>query len=273
MPVRALDTVSDITKAVELQRTVWRAADIDVVPVTEIIAAAHNDGIVIGSFDGDDLTGFAFSMVGRRNGRFLQYSRMLAVHPDRRGQGLGALLKLEQKRIAVEKGYTWMEWTFDPLEARNARLNLRRLGARVRHYHVDYYGTRSSQFDLGVPTDRFLAEWDLAEDIERTGPARRAAARDAVPAFEVLDVDAVPRPGPPAEVSRTSGAALLIPLPSRFQPIRESSTELAIAWRLAVREAARAAFANGYAVVDFLPDLPGAPGCGAHVLVREEARA
>src|SRR5512140_358864 len=190
-----------------------------------MIAADHNDGIVLGAFEGELLVAFCFSFVGRRGGRLMQYSRMLAVHPERQGQGLGVALKLEQKRVALEKGYAWMEWTFDPLEARNAMLNLRRLGARVHNYYRDLYGTRSSQFDLGVPTDRLVAEWDLTEDLNVTGEARRAAHRNAAAAFSVEraggETGDVPRPGP--VVIDPDAVAILIPVPARFQMIRETS--------------------------------------------------
>lgn len=268
--IRPLNSVAELQRAVDLQKEVWQPEDRDLVPVTEMVAAVHNDGIALGAFDGEELLGFLFSMVGRRNDRYLQYSRMLAVHPRAWGRGLGAALKLEQKRIALQRGYTWMEWTFDPLEARNASLNLRRLGARVRVSHRDYYGTRTSQFDRGVPTDRFLAEWDLREDLAATGEARRAAHARGVTAFRVTtDAQGLPVPGT-VRLDLTA-PVLLVPVPMPFQPIRERHTPLALAWRLAVRESAEAAFDAGYHAVDLAPNLPGLPGCGAHVFVPEGA--
>lgn len=265
--IRNLLGIAEFEAAVDLQKEVWSFADRDLVPISELIAADHNDGIVLGAFDGDRLVAFCFSFVGRRLGRFIQYSRMLAVSPDQQRKGLGAALKLEQKRVALEKGYTRMEWTFDPLEARNSTLNLRRLGARVRSYYVDLYGTRSSRFDLGVPTDRFLAEWDLMEDLGLTGEARRSAHHEAVPAFEIVTKAEWQAPG---ELSLDLDAfAVTIPVPIRFQPIRERSTDLALAWRMAVRSAAETLFAGGYSVVDFVPEFSGRPDFGAHVLVRE----
>lgn len=264
--IRPLRTHPEYQAAVDLQKAAWGFADRDLVPHSELVAAVHNDGIVLGAFDDGRLVAFVFSLVGRRDGRFHQYSRMLAVDPERQGQGLGAALKMEQRRVAIERGYTWMEWTFDPLEARNAGLNLRRLGARVRTCFRDLYGPRSSRFDLGVPTDRFLAEWDLAEDLALTGEARRAAHRDAGRAFEVVR-GTLPEPGPLS--IDPAARAILIPVPSEFQPIREASLETSLKWRLAVREAAETALAAGLAAVDFLPELPGAPGFGAHVMARE----
>lgn len=268
--IRLIDEVPEFQEAVDLQKLVWQPDDRDLVPVTELVAAAHNDGMVLGAWSGERLLGFLFSMVGRRNGRTFQYSRMLAVDPGVRGLGLGAALKLEQKRIALARGYDWMEWTFDPLEARNASLNLRRLGARVRLQYLNYYGLRTTQFDRGVPTDRFLAEWDLREDLARTGEARRAAWRSGVACFSVTK-NAADLPVPGAVRVDAGAPALLVPVPMPFQPIRETDTELALAWRLAVRDAARAAFTAGYHAVDLAPHVEALAGCGAHVFVPEGA--
>lgn len=264
--LRLLTDVVDLQLCVDLQQAVWQPEARDLVPVTELVAAAHNDGMVLGAFTERRLLGFLFSMVGRRGGRFHQYSRMLAVDPTMRGLGLGAALKLEQKRISLERGYEWMEWTFDPLEARNASLNLRRLGARVRRQHLNYYGGRTTLFDRGVPTDRFLAEWDLREDLEATGPARRAAWRAGAACYPV-SLNAANLPVPGSVRVDTGAPTLLIPVPMPFQPIRETDGDLALAWRLAVRDAAAAAFAAGYHAVDLVPLVDTLAGCGAHVLV------
>lgn len=268
--IHRLTSLEQLQRAVDLQKVVWEPEDRDLVPVTELVAAAHNGGMVLGALAGEQLIGFLFSMVGRRGGRYYQYSRMLAVDPAARGLGLGAELKLEQKRIALEMGYDWMEWTFDPLEARNASLNLRRLGARVRLQHPNYYGERTSQFDRGVPTDRFLAEWDLTEDLSRTGAARREAWRRGRSCYPVTR-DARDLPVPGAVEVDTAAPVLLLPVPMPFQPIRETDVDLAIAWRLTLREAAATAFAAGYHGIDLAPQVPELAGCGAHVLVPEGA--
>ncbi|HEX7878837.1 MAG TPA: GNAT family N-acetyltransferase, partial [Candidatus Eisenbacteria bacterium] len=166
--LRPLASIAEIQAAVDLQRDVWQAEDRDLVPATEIVAARSNGGVVLGAWSGSRLVGFTFSMIGRRSGRVYQYSRMLAVHPEWRGHGLGAALKLAQKEASLAAGDRWMEWTFDPLEGRNANLNVARLGVRVRHYERDFYGARTSRFDLGIPTDRVRAEWDLEEDLDVT---------------------------------------------------------------------------------------------------------
>ncbi|TPW18166.1 MAG: hypothetical protein FD129_80 [bacterium] len=255
--IRPLTTIADIQAAVELQKAVWQADDRDLVPVTEIIAARENGGIVLGGFEGDRMIGFVFSMVGRRGGVTYQYSRMLAVDPASRGQGLGAALKLAQKEAALALGDSWMEWTFDPLEGRNASLNLGRLGARVRHYYRDFYGARTSRFDLGIPTDRLRAEWDLARGSAPPG-SRRSRPEDA--RLGLMPGSGDPLGGPGPHQPPVAGRDYWIPVPIPFQPIREAHPAAALAWRMALREAFEAAFRLGYTVVDFeMPTTPGPP--------------
>lgn len=267
MDIRPLVTIGDIQAAVELEAAVWRSSERDLVPPTEIVAARDNGGIVLGAWEESRLVGFTFSMLGRRAGRTYQYSRMLAVDPAWRGKGIGAALKEGQKAAALDRGDTWMEWTFDPLEARNAALNLRKLGARVGGYYRDYYGARTTQFDLGVPTDRCRVEWDLAEDLSETGPGRRALAGGAPVAFPVSGTPELPEPG--AVVAALAACSVfVVPVPARFQPIRESAPDLALAWRMAVREALETGLGAGLQVVDFVADWSTSPALGAHVLAR-----
>jgi predicted GNAT superfamily acetyltransferase len=111
------------------------------------------------------LVGFAMSLPGIKSygGRPTPYlhSHMLAVKQEFRNLGIGAQLKLEQRREALERGIRLMEWTFDPLEIKNAYLNIHRLGAISRWYRPDFYGVSSSRLQGGLPTDRLVAEWEL----------------------------------------------------------------------------------------------------------------
>ena len=89
---------------------------------------------------------------------------MLAVNPDYRNQGIGRRLKLFQRDEALARGNGRMEWTFDPLEIKNAFLNIAKLGAVVRRYAPNFYGVTSSRLHGQVPTDRLYAEWWLESD-------------------------------------------------------------------------------------------------------------
>src|SRR5205807_6359307 len=137
-------------------------------------------GQVIGAFDGDLVIGFAMAFPGYKAGRPYLHSHMLAVLPEYRNAGLGRRLKLAQRQEALSRGFDLMEWTFDPLEIKNAHLNIVRLGAIARRYQPDFYGPSSSPLQGGLPTDRLYAEWWLRSPRVRSVLGEEPAASAAV---------------------------------------------------------------------------------------------
>lgn len=152
----------DFERCVEVQLAVWGYSDGDLIPKRVFIVARAIGGQVMGAFHADKLVGFAMALPGYRDGRPYLHSHMLAVLPEYRNFGLGRRLKLAQRDDALARGIDHMEWTFDPLEIRNAHLNIARLGAIVRRYIPDFYGPSTSPLQGGLPTDRLVAEWWLA---------------------------------------------------------------------------------------------------------------
>ncbi len=159
--VRNLHEVEEFRACVGLQKEVWNFADNELVPLRIFSLAPKIGGQVIGAWDGDTLVGFAFSIPGTRSGHAYLHSHMLAVKAEYRNSGLGRRLKLFQREDAINLGYELMEWTFDPLEIKNAYLNLERLGAIARRYNINQYGITSSPLQGFLPTDRLVAEWWL----------------------------------------------------------------------------------------------------------------
>ena len=159
--IRKCEGIGELTACVALQKEVWDFADADLVPLRMFVVSQKIGGQVIGAFDGNSLVGFAFSIPGSRAGHAYLHSHMLAVRSTFRNQGLGRRLKLAQRDDAMERGFDLMEWTFDPLEIKNAHLNLARLGAIARRYSINHYGYSSSPLQGGLPTDRLVAEWWL----------------------------------------------------------------------------------------------------------------
>jgi predicted GNAT superfamily acetyltransferase len=159
--IRRCHSVEEMRACVELQRQVWGFSDLDLVPLRMFVVADKVGGQVIGAYDQDDLVGFAMSVPGIRNGHSYFHSHMLAVHPDYQNAGLGRRIKLFQREDALAHGIELLEWTFDPLEIKNAKLNICKLGAIVRRYTVNQYGITSSPLQGGLPTDRLIAEWWL----------------------------------------------------------------------------------------------------------------
>jgi predicted GNAT superfamily acetyltransferase len=146
---------------VSLQQAVWGGSDLDTVPDTIFVVAAKTGGQVIAAFDGQLPVGFVLAFPALRQGRAYLHSHMLAVLPQFRNHGVGRTLKLAQREDALARGIDLIEWTFDPLQLKNAHFNIARLGAISRRYIPDAYGRTSSPLHSGLPTDRLVAEWWL----------------------------------------------------------------------------------------------------------------
>lgn len=158
---RRCQDLPDIEQCVDLQQRVWGYADRDVTPSPVFIVAERTGGHVLGAFDHDQLVGFVLGLAAGKKGVLYIHSHFVAVLPEYRGRGVGRLLKLQQRDECLRQGIRLIEWTFDPLQMKNARLNITRLGAIVRRYLSDAYGITSSPVHGGLPTDRFVAEWHL----------------------------------------------------------------------------------------------------------------
>jgi predicted GNAT superfamily acetyltransferase len=157
--IRNCKGVEEFRACVDLQKEVWNFSDADLVPLRMFVVSHKIGGQIIGAYDSGELIGFAFSIPGSRGGFPYLHSHMLAVRESYRNRSLGRRLKLAQRDDALKKGFELIEWTFDPLEIKNAHLNLVRLGAIARRYSVDHYGFSSSPLQGGLPTDRLIAEW------------------------------------------------------------------------------------------------------------------
>ena len=145
--------------ALNLQRDVWHFNENELVPVRLFVVGEKIGGHVLGAFDGDRMVGFAYGLPGYRNGRAYLHSHMLGVDEAYRNTGVGRALKLFQREIALKQGFDLVEWTFDPLEIKNAFLNIEKLGAIARRYTLNQYGITSSPLQGGLPSDRLYAEW------------------------------------------------------------------------------------------------------------------
>ena len=159
--IRKCEGIEEFNACVALQKEVWNFADVDLVPLRMFVVSQKIGGQIIGAFHGRELVGFAFSIPGSRAGHAYLHSHMLAVRSAFRNYGLGRRRKLAQRDDALQRGFELMEWTFDPLEIKNAHLNLARLGAVARRYSINHYGYSSSPLQGGLPTDRLVSEWWL----------------------------------------------------------------------------------------------------------------
>jgi predicted GNAT superfamily acetyltransferase len=276
MTIRALHTIREFREVACLEAEIWGYADFeDAVGIPMFVATLKRGGILLGAYDGDRLIGFVYSFAGMKDGRPVQWSHMLGVRPGFRATGIGRALKLEQRRASLAMGVELMEWTYDPLMAVNADLNVRRLGVTVREYAVDVYGESASPLHKGAPTDRFVAQWWMRSP--RVEAALNGTAlpptSPAAPAFPgTARVNAVRRAGNWL-VCEGSGLALndaelAVTIPDRYHDMLEREPGLAHAWRMATRDIFTTCFANGYAVAGFSfePD-----GSGTYLLRRDPA--
>ena len=161
LTIRRCKTPEEFAACVDLQKEVWQFADIDIVPIRMFSVADKIGGQALGCFDAEKLVGFTLAIPGARQGKSYLHSHMLAVREQYRDHGIGRRLKLKQREEALKQGFELMEWTFDPLEIKNAYLNIEKLGAVARRYNINQYGMSSSPLQGGLPTDRLVAEWWL----------------------------------------------------------------------------------------------------------------
>jgi predicted GNAT superfamily acetyltransferase len=250
--------------AVRLQRTIW--GDAVTVPSNMLFASVHVGAFLALAYIGDSAVGFVYSFYGVRDWRFVHHSHMLAVLPEHRGRDIARALKSAQRDYCLEHGLEVVTWTMDPLESRNARFNLAKLGAYAPEYHEDFYGEMPDKLNAGLTSDRFVIEWPIATD----RVARRLEDEDAIPSLVDAERD-VPwllpadgdRPGRPGDLGESHH---LVATPWDLQAIKSRDAGLARAWRDAHRRTLGAALRSGYAAVEFLVDAERHRG--AYLLVK-----
>ena len=156
-----MQEAQEMSVCVELQQRIWGYALLDTVPDQIFIVAKKTGGQVMTAYEGDTPVGFALAFAAMRDGLTYLHSHMVGVVEGYQNRGVGRLLKLAQREDALERGINLIEWTFDPLQLKNAHFNIERLGAIVRHYISNLYGRTTSPLHAGLPTDRLVAEWWL----------------------------------------------------------------------------------------------------------------
>ena len=274
--IRDLTTIDEFRQVVELEKAIWGytdASDLCTVPV--FIFTTHRGAILIGAFDpGGRMIGFAYSVVGMKHGKPMQWSHMTGVLPDFRG-GLGLKLKLAQRERAIAQGYDLIEWTFDPMQAMNAHFNFAKLGGLVEEYAPNFYGESTSALHRGTPTDRVVLSWKITEPhvvrrIEQSSSAIR------VKSHEVAEAPIVNATVMEGEWRKTKTINLAIKerrvwieIPTGFTEMQQRAPERALAWRMDVRQMFDEYLAKGYRAVDFV--LQREAGFGRYLLAREQS--
>lgn len=242
--IRQIETFAELRAVEELQKNVWGIPDLDVVPVTQLIAAKAAGGVLLGAFDRKTLVGFVYGFVAKENGELAHHSHMLAVKHAYRNFNLGYKLKLAQREAVLAQGIDLITWTFDPLQSLNAYFNFTKLGVVSDRYLVNFYGEDAASFLHQSGTDRLWVKWHLASErvVQRLNSTK--------PSLE------------------NPSDKLLIEIPGNINAVQQESPELAFEWRARTRRAFTEALRAGYAVKDFFRETRSAETVGIYVLGR-----
>jgi predicted GNAT superfamily acetyltransferase len=217
--IRHIDNVADIRAVEQLQKEVWGIPDLDVVPLTQLVAAKEAGGTLIGAFDDDVLVGFVYGFASFEFGKHAHHSHMLAVKPEYRNHDLGRRLKLAQREQVIAQGIDLITWTFDPLQSLNAHFNFNKLGVVADRYLPDFYGDEPASFLHQTGTDRLWVSWFVSE---RSSPL-------------VFDSD----------------DSITIEIPGDINSLVQQQPQTAMKWREETRRAFMEAIKAGYVVVGF----------------------
>ena len=249
--IRRLGNLAEYRECERLQEQVWGSlgAGSEVLQVTQ-----RYGGVVLGAFAKRKLLGFLYAFLGRYHGRLVHWSHMMAVDKSHRDQGLGYKLKLAHRELALREGIKSICWTYDPLQSRNAALNIARLGARVEEYLTDCYGRFPSIIEKGLPSDRFVARWPIGS-AHVTGRLRAASLRPAD--LGLPRVNETRRNADGFIVNRRldlsfDAPRLLLEIPANTDEMRVRALKLAQQWRLVTRRMFQQAFESGCRVVGFV---------------------
>jgi len=226
--IQPIDDVARMRAVEELQKEVWCIPDIEVVPLTQLVAAKEAGGTLIGAYDADVLVGFVYGFPSFEYGQAAHHSHMLAVKPAYRNLDLGRKLKLAQREHVIGQGIAVMTWTFDPLQSLNAHFNFTKLGVVADRYLRDFYGAEAASFLHQTGTDRLWVSWWLTSDhVKRT-----------------ISGDRAPESFPPDDVS--------IEIPADINSLQQQDPRTALRWREETRAAFTEAIRAGYKVVGFV---------------------
>src|SRR5258706_5253585 len=286
--VRLLETPEEIEQVEQLQRLVWPGSDLDVVPAHVLLTAAHNGGLVLGAYIGEQLVGLLFGFPGLYEvpdgPRPKHCSHQMGVHPDYRSTGIGFALKRAQWQMVRKQGLDRITWTYDPLLSINAHLNIARLGAVCNTYLRDAYGQMRDGMNAGLSSDRFQVDWWINTIRVEQRLSRRPRRELGFDHYDqahtriLYDVSPAARTDspaalvcPPEDFTVPDESLLLAEIPTDFLRLKAADVELANAWRVFTRELFETCFKAGYLITDFIYDTSGQRPRSLYVLTHGES--
>ena len=247
MQIRQITSYDELSGIEALQTAIWQFEPMAVTPRHVFIAGMRSGGLVLGAFDQQDtFIGFALAFRGERLGRPCLYSHLVGILPSMQSQGVGYELKMEQRRFAKSLGFESVVWTFDPLLAKNACLNIQKLGGKVYTFLPNAYGSTAFKlYGSGFPTHRLELCWHVNQPIaSETGPECEATA--------VLEVDEDNFPKVNHDILyHPENKTLSLPIPAHHLPMRIEAPEQAHRWQESVCLCAETLLSNGYSIQSF----------------------
>jgi predicted GNAT superfamily acetyltransferase len=263
--IRILDDIEEMNQVEQLQRIVWPGSETDVVPAHLLITLAHNGGLVLGAYEGEELVGLLFGFAGLYHTpdgpRPKHCSHQMGVHPAARDAGIGFALKRAQWQMVRQQGLDRITWTYDPLLSRNGHLNIGRLGAVCNTYLREVYGEMRDGLNAGLASDRFQVDWWV-----NTRRVEGCLGKHPHPPLTLADVESAgvqnlydlrvngDRLKPSGRLAEPVGTLVTVEIPSDFLQLKAADFELAREWRMFTREAFETCFRAGYLVTDFVYD-------------------
>lgn len=242
--IREIKTIEQLEQLQQVELAVWEMSPL---PVHQTFTAMNHGGILLAAFVEEKMVGFLYSFAGFDGKSVYLCSHMLGILPEYRKSGLGVKMKLKQAQLAKAKGYRMITWTFDPLESKNAYLNLHQLGAKGAIYKTDYYGNLNDKLNQGLPTDRIHVHWDLYNNRKKE---EHTITTDKI----LLTADESSKPLLLQSSSEIIDGKWFVGIPRDIQKIKKENFDLAKEWRYRTREVFLSLFEKGYQATDLIVD-------------------
>jgi predicted GNAT superfamily acetyltransferase len=263
--IRQIDDPAGTRAVEELQKEVWGVPDLDVVPLTQLVASRKAGGVLIGAFADAELVGFIYGFPSFEYGKLAHHSHMLGVKPGFRNFDLGRRLKLAQRDQVIEQGIELVTWTFDPLQSVNAYFNFAKLGVISDRYVVNFYGDDASSFLHQTGTDRFYVLWLVSSErvSRRVNNVEQGIEYEGASTLVQLGGDDLPLRSDLA--SALTGQYVAIEIPSDINSLALHS---ALQWREATRWAFTESLNEGYVVAEFFSEQRAGKRVGKYLLTK-----
>lgn len=253
--IRTLNSIRDLNEVRKLESKIW--GESDSIPVHQTVTAVKNGGLVLGAYLNEELIGFQYSFPGFNGKTAYLCSHILGIDQQYRNKGIGEQLKRAQRKEALKLDYSLITWTYDPLESINGYLNIGKLGGVCSTYLPNCYGEMEDLLNSGIPSDRFLVEWQIQKELS-ADTSEFEYDLDEILTNSVLKYDETKK-GLPRVTSASLGPSyiddndgvLFVPIPKDFRKIKETDLALAIDWRLQTRTVFTRLFSQGWKINGF----------------------